>query len=285
MSTRQARLAIHLAAILFGLTGVFGALIQANASAISLGRAGFAILTLLLVARARRSPVLRGMTPVRVLTLAGTGVLLAVHWVTFFVSVNVGGITIATLGFASFPAFIALFEVLLLRQRIQAAEWIMVTLVTLGLVLVTPSFDLHDQGLVGLLWGLLSGLSFAGLAVANRRAAAGMDSLQVATWQNLTVLLLLLPFGAVPLASAPTLDWLWLLLLGVACTGLSHYLFISSLTRLSARSAGLVIALEPVYAIAFAWWLFAQEPTARILGGATLIIAVIVWSGLRKNPE
>ena len=65
------------------------------------------------------------------------------------------------------------------------------------------------------------------------------------------------------------------------CTGLSHYLFVSSLTRLNARSAGLVIALEPVYAIAFAWALFSQQPAAHA-AGAALIVTAIVWSGLRK---
>ena len=68
------------------------------------------------------------------------------------------------------------------------------------------------------------------------------------------------------------------------CTGLSHFLFVSSLTRLNARSAGLVIALEPVYAIAFAWVLFSQQPTVRMMAGAALIVAAIVWSGLRKAP-
>ncbi|MNL71508.1 EamA-like transporter family protein [compost metagenome] len=57
----------------------------------------------------------------------------------------------------------------------------------------------------------------------------------------------------------------------------------SSLTRLNARSAGLVIALEPVYAIAFAWALFSQQPTSRMMAGAALIVAAIVWSGLRKQ--
>jgi len=283
MSARQALIAIHLAAILFGLTGVFGELIQSDAAVITLGRAVFAVLTLILFARASRLPVRRGMTRRRLAVLAGTGLLLTVHWVTFFVSVKIGGIAIATLGFASFPAFIALFEALILRQRIQRAEWAMVALVTFGLLLITPSFDFGDTGVIGLLWGLASGLSFALLAVSNRYVASGMDALQVAGWQNLTVVLVLLPFATLPLVAAPAMDWFWLALLGVACTGLSHYLFVASLTRLSARSAGLVIALEPVYAIAFAWTLFGQTPTLRMLGGAALIIAAIVWSGLRKG--
>jgi len=89
----------------------------------------------------------------------------------------------------------------------------------------------------------------------------------------------------VHLPALHALDWLWVALLGIFCTGLSHYLFVSSLTRLNARSAGLVIALEPVYAIGFAWILFTQVPTLRMLAGAALIVAAIVWSGLRKSTH
>ncbi|MNJ71794.1 hypothetical protein D3C77_683800 [compost metagenome] len=38
-----------------------------------------------------------------------------------------------------------------------------------------------------------------------------------------------------------------------------------------------------MYAIAFAWVLFSQEPTPRMMAGAALIVAAIVWSGLRKG--
>ncbi|EWM49396.1 eamA-like transporter family protein [Bordetella holmesii 35009] len=109
-----------------------------------------------------------------------------------------------------------------------------------------------------------------------------MDPMQVSCWQNAIVSLIVLPFAVDQLPTLAAIDWMWLALLGVFCTGLSHFLFVSSLTKLNARSAGLVIALEPVYAIAFAWILFAQQPSVRMLGGAALIVAAIVWSGLRK---
>lgn len=282
MTRQRALTYIHIAAVLFGLTGVFGELIQAGAVVITMGRAVFAVAALGLFARMRRRPLLGALTPAQLFVLVISGALLAAHWVTFFVSVKVGGIAIATLGFASFPAFITLFEGLIFRERVRLAEWLLLGLVTAGLVLVTPSFDLANQGTVGLAWGLLSGLTFALLALSNRRSASGMDPMQVACWQNLVVALVMLPFAAAQLPSVAAVDWLWLALLGVFCTGLSHYLFVSSLTRLNARSAGLVIALEPVYAIAFAWALFSQQPTPRMLAGAALIVTAIVWSGLRK---
>ena len=286
--------AAHGVAVLFGLTGILGALIRFDAVAITAGRAGFAATALLVLALAQRRPLLQGLGPRRAGIVLASGFLLAVHWITFFMAVKVGGVAVATLGFASFPAFIALLDVVLFRERIGRAEGTMLALVTLGLVLVTPSFDVGDQGTVGLLWGLASGLSFAGLAICNRRGSRGMDAIQVAFWQNLVVALLVLPLLGLGLAppqvahsqatsslvtGAAAIDWaswFWLAVLGILCTGLAHTLFVKSLESLDARRAGMIIALEPVYAIACAWWLFGEEPSGRMLVGASLIILATV---------
>ena len=281
--------AAHGVAVLFGLTGILGALIRFDAVAITAGRAGFAATALLVLALAQRRPLLQGLGPRRAGIVLGSGFLLAVHWITFFMAVKVGGVAVATLGFASFPAFIALLDVVLFRERIGRAEGTMLALVTLGLVLVTPSFDVGDQGTVGLLWGLASGLSFAGLAICNRRGNRGMDAIQVAFWQNLVVALLVLPLLGLGLAGgAAAIDWaswFWLAVLGVLCTGLAHTLFVKSLESLDARSAGMIIALEPVYAIACAWWLFGEEPSGRMLVGASLIILATVLLAMGHKPS
>lgn len=259
LSHRNALLVAHIAAVLFGLTGILGALIHADATVITAGRAVFAVMLF-------------------------TGAMLAAHWVTFFIAIKVGGVAVATLGFASFPAFIALLDLLVFRERLHLREALLLGLVTLGLVLVVPSFDLLDQGTLGLLWGLASGLSFALLAIANRRAARGMDALQVAFWQNLTVAVLVAPFALNQLMvqGLQVTDWVYLALLGVFCTGLSQFLFVKSLEGLQARSAGMIIALEPVYAIACAWVLFAEQPSLRMLVGAALVIVATVLSAWSK---
>ena len=295
--------AAHGVAVLFGLTGILGALIRFDAVAITAGRAGFAATALLVLALAQRRPLLQGLGLRRAGIVLASGFLLAVHWITFFMAVKVGGVAVATLGFASFPAFIALLDVVLFRERIGRAEGTMLALVTLGLVLVTPSCDVGDQGTVGLLWGLASGLSFAGLAICNRRGNRGMDAIQVAFWQNLVVALLVLPLLGLGLAppqvahsqapsswvtGAAAIDWaswFWLAVLGVLCTGLAHTLFVKSLESLDARSAGMIIALEPVYAIACAWWLFGEEPSGRMLVGASLIILATVLLAMGHTPS
>ncbi|MCH1877986.1 DMT family transporter [Alcaligenes ammonioxydans] len=281
MTHGRALAAIHVAAILFGLTGIFGELIQVGAMLITAGRASFAVLALFISIRSQGRGLGQGMKAADFRTLLLASIMLAIHWATFFVAVKVGGVAIATLGFASFPAFITLCEWAVLRERVTVSEWVILALVTLGLLLVTPSFDFQDQSTIGLAWAVASGFTFAMFTLINRRAAKHLSAQQVAWWENLFVALMCWPFAIPLLGDSTWMDWVWIALLGVFCTALSHYLLVSALTVLNARSAGIVIALEPVYAIAFAALLFAQYPSSRALLGGAIMIGAITWAGLR----
>ncbi|MCQ4324615.1 EamA family transporter [Stutzerimonas stutzeri] len=284
MTPRNALLAIHLGALMFGLSGVLGKLADSTPLIITFGRAFFAVLALLLVARLLPASGARPDWRQRC-GLAFGGLLLGAHWLTFFVAVKIAGVGIATLGFASFPAFTVLLEGLLFRERTRVVEFAMVALVCTGLLLVTPQFDLASGPTAGLFYGVLSGLLFALLSLLNRAVTRGLDPVRAALWQNLAILVGLLPFSWAAVPAVPAQDWLWLALLGVLCTGLAHSLFVASLRVLKARTTSVIFALEPVYGIAFAWWLFDEQPTLRmLLGGTLIIVASIVTSRLKSAP-
>ncbi|MGD8218346.1 DMT family transporter [Pseudomonas thivervalensis] len=288
MTPRTALGALHIGALMFGLTGVFGKLAAASPAVIVFGRAVFAVLALVVFARfvsSSRWQKLRAQDSRRLLL---GGLLLAGHWVSFFIAVKVGGVAIATLGFASFPAFTVLLEGLIFRERIRANEIWLVVLVSVGLVLVTPNFDLASGATTGLLWAVASGLLFSLLSLTNRAGAAHVPPVQAALCQNVVVGLCLLPMAAPQLSDVRPIDWLWIGLLGVFCTGLAHSLFVASLAVIKARTAAVVFAMEPVYGIAMAWWLFDESPTLRmLLGGAVIIAAIVISSqaGGSKKPR
>ena len=279
MTPRTALGALHIGALMFGLTGVFGKLADASASIIVFGRAGFAVLALAcfgaLANQTRwQMPTLRDARGLLI-----SGLLLAGHWVSFFVSVKVAGVAIATLGFASFPAFTVILEGLIFRERIRANEILLVLAVSAGLILVTPTFDLASQATEGLLWAVASGLLFSLLSLNNRAHSGRLPAVQAALWQNAVVALCLLPFAAPGLPEVRPLDWVWIALLGIFCTGVAHSLFVASLAVIKARTAAVVFAMEPVYGITLAWLLFHETPTARmLLGGALIIVAIVVSS-------
>ena len=286
MNHRTALGALHIGALFFGLTGVFGKLAaSASPTIIVFGRAAFAVLALgLFASLARQAWQPLQAADLRRLLLGG--VLLAGHWVSFFVAVKVGGVAIATLGFASFPAFTVILEGLLFRERIRRNEAILVVLVSIGLILVTPEFDLASEATTGLLWALLSGLLFSLLSLINRAGSGRLPAVQAALWQNLVVGLCLLPFAAPGLSGVTPMDWLWIALLGIFCTGIAHSLFVAALAVIKARTAAVVFGMEPVYGIAVAWVVFAETPTLRmLLGGALIIFAIVLSSRLAAEPS
>lgn len=286
MTPRTALGALHIGALLFGLTGVFGKLAAASASVIVFGRAGFAVLALAGFALLSKRTDWKKLTKRDARGLLLSGLLLAGHWVSFFVSVKIAGVAIATLGFASFPAFTVILEGLIFRERIRANEIVLVVLVSVGLILVTPAFDLASQATTGLLWAVASGLLFSLLSLNNRANSGRVPAVQAAMWQNAVVAVCLLPFATPELAEVRAQDWVWIGLLGVLCTGVAHSLFVASLAVIKARTAAVVFALEPVYGITLAWVLFHETPTLRmLLGGALIIIAIVVSSRMASGPK
>ena len=286
MTARNALGALHIGALLFGLTGVFGKLAAASASVIVFGRAGFAVIALACFAAVSRRSPWHALTRRDVRSLLVSGLLLAGHWVSFFIAVKVAGVAIATLGFASFPAFTVLLEGLIFRERIRLNEIMLVVLVSVGLILVTPTFDLASQATEGLLWAIASGLTFSLLSLNNRANAGRIPAVQAAMWQNAVVALCLLPFAAPQISSVRPLDWVWIGLLGVLCTGVAHSLFVASLAVIKARTAAVVFALEPVYGITLAWLLFHETPTLRmLLGGALIIVAIVASSRMARGAS
>jgi len=286
MTPRTALGALHIGALMFGLTGVLGKLAAASPAMIVFGRAAFAVIALACFARFASSVRWQALEAVDWRRLLLSGLLLAGHWVSFFVAVKVAGVAIATLGFASFPAFTVLLEGLIFRERIRLNEIVLVGLVSVGLVLVTPDFDLASEATSGLLWAMGSGLLFALLSLTNRASSGRIPAVQAALCQNAVVALCLLPVAAPGLSEVRAIDWLWIGLLGVFCTGVAHSLFVASLAVIKARTAAVVFALEPVYGIAVAWLLFGENPTLRmLLGGALIILAIVISSSLGGSAK
>src|SRR5690625_7553936 len=113
MSLKHAYLAIHLAALFFGLAGIFGALIHASAEFITMARALFASLVFLLLLVVRRGPLIPRKIftqPRPLMHLLGAALFLILHWLSFFLAIKRGGVAIPTLGFACSPAFSLVFD-------------------------------------------------------------------------------------------------------------------------------------------------------------------------------
>ena len=93
------------------------------------------------------------------------GVIIALHWVTFFESINQSNISIALSMFSSGAFFASFIEPIFFRRRIRAYEMFFGILVIIGVLLITRS---ELQYINGIILGLFSALFSTLFAVIQR---------------------------------------------------------------------------------------------------------------------
>lgn len=268
---RQSLYEIHLAVLLFGFPGLFGKWIPLSPPMIVFGRVLFASLALgAVIALGRRSFRIRSGRDAGLLLFCGA--ILAVHWTLFFKSVQVSSVAVGLLAYSSFPVFTVLLEPVLLKEPRDRGSLRFAILCALGIYLIVPGFDLTDSTFQGILYGLGAGLTFSVLSITNRRLARTNSSLNVAFYQDLFAMTLLLPFVvfSAPSLSARTVGLV--ALLGIFCTGVAHTLFIKGMRHVGARTASILSSLEPVYGIVLALAFLGEVPALRTVAGGVLIL-------------
>ncbi|MBX3124724.1 MAG: DMT family transporter [Nitrospira sp.] len=271
---RSGLIAINLAAIIFGTAALYGRLDIAPLWIVTM-RGAFAAVALAAVGLLSGG---LGLLPTiaQLKRLLVTGILLAIHWVTFFQSVQLAGVAIATLTFAVFPLFTVLLETMKARRRPSLLELGAGVAIVAAVALLVDTKD-SDATLTGTIVGLGSALAFAVFGIEAQILTTEITPLMVSLIQNLVVSLSLTPLLAFS-SPAPktTTDWLCLLLLGVVTTAFMHQLYLFALKRLSATTCSGFIALEPVYAIVFAAVFFGEPLTLWVVVSGVLIIGASV---------
>ncbi|MCB1897898.1 DMT family transporter [Cognatazoarcus halotolerans] len=273
-------LALHLAVLLFGTAGLFARGLSISSINLVFARTAIAAIALALVWRfgaAARGRQTFGWW------LLLTGPLLAIHWASFFHAIQVASVAIGLLGYASFPLFSVSFA-WLAGERPRRSDLLGAGAVSVGLVLLVPQWSIDNSAVQGLIWGLLSGATFAALTMVNRRQVGSVDPVALGYAQNAVAALCLLPWVSWPIA-AGGVEWGALLALGLVWTALSHTLFITALRAVPAQEAAVVASLEPVYGIALAWYLFGEAPGAREWIGGAMIVGVSVWLTWTRRGE
>jgi len=275
-------LEIHIAVLFFGLAGLFGKLVNQSPTVIVFGRVLFAM-AFLLPAMWYLKQSLRLNRTRDYFALLLQGFILAVHWSTFFQSIQVSTVAVGLITFSTFPIFVTFLEPVFFKEKLRPADVALALVTFTGVVLVVPAFNLDNTTTQGALWGITSGLTFALLSIMNRKYARAYSSLVVAFYQDAAAALFLLPFLFLPAPAMTLPDMLRLALLGIVFTGVAHSLFIRGLAHVKAHTASIIASLEPVYGILAAALLLGESPAMRELAGGAVILGTALYATTRKE--
>ena len=278
---KKALLQLHIAVFLAGFTAILGKLITLNEGLLVWYRLLITVVTLGIILFFKKQLV---RIPVKdVLKIFGVGVIVAIHWVTFYGSVKYANISVALVCFSASGFFTAFFEPLILKRSISLIEVLLGLLAITGIYII---FDFHPQYKLGIIFGIISAVGSALFPVYNKRLLITWSPKILTLYElggGLLALTILVPFYLMQFPALyyiPTnSDWIWLLVLAWLCTVLSFDLQLNALKKISAFTASLTYNLEPVYGIILAFILFRENEKlnpAFYMGVLLILLAVIL---------
>lgn len=271
-------IAVHSAVLIFGLTALFSKLITLTALEITLLRSIFAVLVIFVIFLWQNKSIRLSLTRDYGIVIF-LGVLLALHWVTYFHAMQVSSIAVGVIALYTFPIMTVFLEPLFHGEQPHIKDVISALFVLFGIYLIVPEFSLSNETTQGILWGVLSALFFALRNIIQGHYFIGYSARHSLFYQTLVTFVVLLPFSFEVIPEVTNNQWGQLMILGIFFTAVPHTLFAFSLLNLKAKSVSLVACVQVVYASIFAALLLGEWlEFSTVIGGLIVVSAAMYES-------
>lgn len=277
---------MHFVILIFGFTGILGKLITIEAIPLVFWRTligGGAIYVWLKV----RRKVSKKSTS-DVLKMGGIGLLVAIHWITFFASIKISNVSVALTMLATSPMFIGFLEPLIFKRKIDWRELTVAGVVLLGVGTIF-SFDTtyHEGMILGIISAFFASLfaTFNGVLIKTHDAS-NISLVELLT-ASAAIFILLFFTGEVnwELFVLSSQDWFWITILALVATSFAFIAFTSVMKVLTPFTTSVAINLEPIYSIILAVIIFGDEEImgTRFYIGASIIICAVMLNTILKR--
>lgn len=272
---------LHIAVMMFGVAGVIGQFVEVPSVMVALGRVICSSILLLIIALVKKDSLKleSGRDYVGIML---TGAVLAIHWTTFFQSIQVSSVAIGTITFSTFPLFLTFIEPVVFRERIRAKSILCAVVLLIGVAITIPEFSLDNQVTIGIIWGMISSLTYAIITLANRYFSKKYEGRIVSFYEQGTAAIVLLPAIFLVPTRWSTQDVVGVVAIGCICTAFAYSLYVSAQKKVKAQTAGIISGMETVYGIVYALIFLGETPTLRELIGGAIILGVALFTSLSK---
>lgn len=278
---------LHFLVFIAGFTAILGKLISVNAVSLVWFRMVFA--SILMIAYVKLFKVKLQITKKELIKLCIAGVIIALHWITFYGAIKVANISIALAMFSTGAFFASLLEPIFYKRRIIPYEILFGIVVIIGIYLIVQSEIQHIEGMIlGVVSAFLSSL----FAVLNGKFLEQHSATKISFYEfisGVVFITIYIAFFGEGFSSSffniSASDIMFLLILASVCTAYAFIASVHVMRFISPYTVVLTYNLEPIYGIILALILFPETEimSSSFYIGAFIILGVVLTNGIIKN--
>lgn len=288
-------LELHFVIFLWGFTAILGKLITIPAVELVALRTLITALALGAIIYKFRTPFWLGRA--KMLQIVGVGFLIAAHWILFFAAARVSSVSISLIGMATCSLWTAFLEPLFTKSKVKPHEILLALLILAGLYIIFRN-ETEFNSILGLGMAIGSALLASIFTIINAKLVKQIPSTTITCYEMAGAFLgtvLFFPVyttyfvesGQLNFSLIP-MDWVYLLILTLACTVYAYTAGVRLMQRISAYTMNLTVNLEPVYGIILALFIFnegEQMSTGFYLGASVVLLSVFIYPVLDAYAE
>ena len=278
---------LHFLVFIAGFTAILGELITISAVPLVWFRMAIATILIGLYVLIFKIKIKIGLKSIAKLSLAG--VIIALHWITFFGAIDVSNVSITLAMFSTGAFFASLIEPLIYKRRIIWYEILFGIIVIIGVFIITQS---EMKYIYGIVLGIISAFLSSLFAVLNGKFLEKYSATTISFYEFISGVAFISIFLLVfydgfsrEFFQLSNSDYLYLFILASVCTAYAFIASVYVMRYLSPYTVVLTYNLEPIYGIILAIILFPENEkmTTQFYFGAAMILGVVLLNGILKN--
>jgi len=278
---------LHFLVLIAGITAILGRKISIDAIALVWYRMLIAGVLMFCFIKMMRISIKASLKVISKFLIAG--IIIALHWVTFFEAINQSNISITLAMFSSGAFFASFIEPIFFKRKIKSAEILLGIIVILGMFLITSGELKYINGII---LGITSAFFSSLFAVINGRFIQQHNAAKISFYEFVSGVIFLSVFvlvknnGIEPdFFCLSNQDWIYIFILATICTTYAFIASVHVMKYISPYTVVLSYNLEPVYGIALALYFFPEEEqmTYQFYLGTLVIFGVIVTDVILKR--
>ncbi len=281
------QLHLHFIVFIWGFTAILGALIHINAIPLVWYRVFLAALTLFFYFMVKK--ISFKVDGVAIFRFVLGGILIALHWVTFFYAIKISTVSTTLITMSSSAIFVAVLEPLLSKKKFQIYELLLGSLAIIGFVIIFKVEHVYTKGMI---YALISALLLSFFSIFNAKNIEKYSAIHISFYELLAAFLFLSVVmwlsGNISVADLKLIgnDWFYLIVLASVCTAYPFVVATGLLKKMGPFTIVLSNNLEPVYGIILAVIIFGDKEKmdpAFYFGAVLIFVSVLVNAFLKTK--
>ncbi len=201
--------------------------------------------------------------------VAMLGAVLAAHWLSFFVALNLTTVAVTLAILYIGPVLAAVLSGPVLHERVSWHAYVGLVVAVVGtLLVIRPGLG---ATVAGVAVAAISGVLLAVIMLLGKPLAADLGGLVVATWELVVASIVLAPFTIQAVRDSGEF-WPQFVVLGVVFTGLAGVVYWTSMRQLPVAVVSVIMYLEPASAVVWAALFLGEQPDVLTWLGVVLVV-------------